>query len=86
MEATLRPTRKKIIDIPEDVFLNLSIKAASYGTNLKKYIETLLEKDAEDMEDNSTYAYLSKTKPEGHVMVSGKEKKEFEEWLGVKSK
>ena len=35
-------TRRKIIDIREDVYRFLSIKAAASGTNLKNYIETLL--------------------------------------------
>ena len=64
METTL--TRKKLIDIPENVFRNLSIKAAANGTNLKKYIENLLVKDATDIDDNKIYAYLSNTIPEGH--------------------
>jgi predicted HicB family RNase H-like nuclease len=35
-----------LIDIPEDVFRTLSIKAAAMGINLKKYIEQLLVEKA----------------------------------------
>ena len=40
-------TRRKIIDIREDVYRFLSIKAAASGTNLKNYIESLLEKEVD---------------------------------------
>lgn len=86
METTIKPTKRKVIDIPEDIFRYLSIKAAASGTNLKNYIENLLAKEVEEMDDSETYAYLSKTRPEGHVMVSDEEKQKFEEWLGVKGK
>ena len=86
MDTTISTTRRKIIDIPEDVFRYLSIKAASNGTNLKRYIENLLKKDVEDMDDNAAYAYLSKEKPDGHIMVGKEEKKDFEKWLNVESK
>ena len=86
MDTTISTTRRKIIDIPEDVFRYLSIKSASNGTNLKRYIENLLKKDVEDMDDNAAYAYLSKEKPDGHIMVGKEEKKDFEKWLNVESK
>jgi len=86
METTIKPTKRKVIDIPEDIFRYLSIKAAASGTNLKNYIENLLAKEVEEMDDSETYAYLSKTRPEGHVMISDEEKQKFEEWLGVKGK
>jgi oligoribonuclease NrnB/cAMP/cGMP phosphodiesterase (DHH superfamily) len=74
---------RKVIDIPEDVFKYLSIKAVEKGTNLKSYIEDLLVKDFEDMDDSSTYAYLSKTRPEGHEMLTKDEQKTFEEKYGL---
>ena len=49
MDTTVKATRRKIIDIPEDIFRYLSVKAAMQGTNLKRYIEGLLAKDVEDM-------------------------------------
>lgn len=84
MEAAIKTTKRKVIDIPEDVFRNLSIKAASEGKNLKKYIEGLLAKDVEGMDDSAIYTYLSRTKPDGHIMVNEKEQKEFEDWLEIK--
>lgn len=75
--------RRKNIDIPEDTFRFLSIKAAAQGTNLKKYIERILEQDVEDMEDSELYAHLSKTEPEGKIMVDKAEQAEFEKWLGI---
>ncbi len=38
------------------------------------------------MDDNAAYAYLSKEKPDGHIMVGKEEKKDFEKWLNVESK
>lgn len=83
MKATTITKKRKVIDIPEDIFRNLSIKAAANGQNLKKYIENLLAKDVEDMDDSETYAFLSKTRPEGKTLLNSQEKKNFEEWLGV---
>lgn len=76
-------TRRKNIDIREDVFHFLSIKAAASGTNLKNYIETLLEKDVEDMDETTTYQYLCNTRPDGAIALSEKESKDFENWLGI---
>ena len=74
-------TRRKLIDIPEDVFQSLNLKAAAMGTNLKKFIEDLLIRESEDMEDAEVYKYLVATRPEGKVMLTAEEKKDFEEWL-----
>ena len=46
----------------------------------------MLAKDVEDMDDSITYSYLSKTKPNGKVKLNPREKKEFEEWLGINDK
>ncbi len=83
MEATMMPKKRKVIDIPEDVFKYLSIKAASNGTNLKKYIEMLLAKDVEDIDDSETYKYLCKSRPEGQVLLTDKEQTEFEKKYGL---
>ena len=83
MNTTAIPTRRKNIDIREDVFHYLSIKAAASGTNLKKYIETLLEKDVEDMDEAATYQYLCNTRPGGAVALNDEETCDFENWLGV---
>ena len=90
MDTTVKATRRKIIDIPEDIFRYLSVKAAMQGTNLKRYIEGLLAKDVEDMlagmDDNDAYRWLSKNEPDGYVRVGKKEKQDFENWLGIERK
>lgn len=83
MDVALNQTKRKVIDIPENIFRYLSIKAAANGTNLKKYIENLLAKDVEDMDDLETYKYLSLTRPEGMNMLSEKEQQEFEKKYGL---
>lgn len=87
MEAAIKNTRRKSIDIPEDVFQYLSIKATAQGMNLKRYIENLLAKDAENsivgMSDNDTYKWLSAHEPDGLVCASKKEQGEFRKWLGL---
>jgi hypothetical protein len=73
--------KRKIIDIDENTFRILSIKAAERGTNLKVLIEKSLDKMAEDIEESELYAYLVKTFPEGKEIISGKG--DFESWLGI---
>ncbi len=72
-----QPSRRKLIDIPEDVFTALSLKATSMGMNLKKYIEHLLIQEAEEMEDAEVYKYLVSTRPEGRSMLNAQEKDDF---------
>ena len=74
-------TRRKLIDIPENVFQALSIKAAAMGTNLKKYIEALLIREMEDMEDAEVYKYLVANRPEGKIMLDENEQADFESCL-----
>ena len=50
-----QPSHRKLIDIPEDVFRALTLKAAAMGINLKKYIEQLLIEEANGMEDAELY-------------------------------
>lgn len=76
-------TRRKLIDIPEDVFQTLNLKAAAMGTNLKKFIEDLLIRESEDMDDAELYKYLVATRPEGKVMLSDSEQEEFEREMGI---
>lgn len=78
-----QPSHRKLIDIPEDVFRSLSIKAAAMGINLKKYIEQLLIEEAKEMEDAELYRYLVATRPDGQVMVSEKEKDNFMRRHGI---
>ncbi len=75
--------KRKIIDLNEDTFKVLSIRAAEEGTNLKALIEKSLDKLAENIRDSQLYSYLTKTYPEGKEVVDNKEKEEFEAWLGL---
>lgn len=84
MSTTTMPTSKrKIIDLDENTFKTLSIMAIQKGTNLKNYIESLLNEIAEDYEDAKIYVKLSKERPEGNIMLNEQEKTDFEKWLGV---
>ena len=78
MEATVTH-RRKIIDLKEETFKALSVMAARQGTNLKKLIENLLDKTAEEYDDSEAY-------PDGKVKLEGKERKDFMDWLGVVEK
>jgi hypothetical protein len=73
--------KRKIIDIPEDTFRNLSIMAAAEGKNLKSFIESLLISQAKVISDEDIYHELLKTDLEGKTMASEEETKEFEKWL-----
>ena len=75
--------RRKIIDIPEDTFRNLSIMAAAEGKNLKSFIENILISEAKVMSDEDIYQKLLKTDLEGKMMASGEETGKFEKWLDV---
>lgn len=78
--------RRKIIDLKEETFKALSVMAARQGTNLKKLIENLLDKTAEEYDDSEAYRYLSENYPDGKVKLEEKERKEFMDWLGVTEK
>ena len=73
--------KRKIIDIPEDTFRNLSIMAAAEGKNLKAFIENMLISQAKMVSDEDIYQELLKTDPEGKVIASEKETEDFEKWL-----
>lgn len=79
----LTPSKRKIIDLNEDTFKTLSIMAIQKGTNLKKYIEDVLNELAENYEDAKLYAKLSKENPDGNIMLNEQEKADLENWLGV---
>lgn len=81
--VAITPTKRKIIDLNEDTFKTLSIMAIQKGTNLKNYIESVLNELAEDYDDAKLYAKLSKEHPEGLIPVSKEEQEEFEKWLDV---
>lgn len=81
--VAITPSKRKIIDLNEDTFKTLSIMAIQKGTNLKRYIEDVLNELAENYEDAKLYAKLSKEQPEGLIPVSKEEQEKFEKWLGV---
>lgn len=78
-----QPSRRKLIDIPEDVFRTLNLKAAALGINLKKYIEQLLVEEANEMDDAEIYRYLVANRPEGKEMVDEQEKDDFMRRHGI---
>ena len=81
--VTLTPSKRKIIDLNEDTFKTLSIMAIQKGTNLKKYIEDVLNELADNYEDAKLYAKLSKENPDGNIMLNEQKKADIENWLGV---
>lgn len=83
METAVLPNRRKVIDLKGDTFRSLSLMAANKGTNLKRLIEGLLDNVAEDYDDSKAYAWLVENHPDGQVFLNEKEKKDFENWLGV---
>ena len=85
MEATV-PHRKKIVTLKEDTFRALPVMAAKQGTNLKRLIESMLDKAADEYDGNESYRYLSENYPDGKVMLGKEEHKEFIDWLGVVEK
>lgn len=72
-----RSSHRKLIDIPEDVFSALNIRAAAMGMNLKKYIEHLLVQEVEEMDDAEVYKYLVSTRPEGKEMLNESDQDDF---------
>ena len=83
MNNTAVHTRRKNIDIREDVYRFLSLKAAASGTNLKSYIEALLEQHVQDMTEPATYQSPCDVRPDGDVVLTEEETKDFENWLGI---
>jgi hypothetical protein len=76
-------SKRKIIDLDENTFRILSVKAAMKGTNLKRLIESSLRGMADDIEDSELYAFLVKEYPGGKKTLNSQEKDNFETWLGV---
>jgi hypothetical protein len=75
--------KRKVIDLDEQTFKILSIKAASTGTNLKALIERVLSSMAENIEDADMYKFLIQTDPDGKKILDKKEQDAFENWLGI---
>ena len=74
--------RKKLLDLPEDVITVLSVQPGSSSCS-NHLGRTLRSAAANDLEDITTYTFLSKNQPEGHVMVSEAEQKAFEQKYGL---
>lgn len=83
MEVIIPSNKRKIIDLKDNTFHTLSIMAAQHGTNLKRFIEKLLDHTAERYDDAALYKYLCEEKPEGKILLNEQEKKDFEDWLGL---
>ena len=49
----------------------------------QNYIENLVIRDAEDLEDAKDYAFLCKNNSEGNIPLDEEQQKAFEEFLGV---
>lgn len=76
----------KIIDLKEDTFKALSVMAVRLGTNMKKLIENLPDKTAEEYNDSEAYRYMYENYPDGQVKLEKNERKKFMDWLGVTEK
>lgn len=74
--------KRKNIDLTDDTFRSLSIMAAADGKNLKAYIETVLDNEANKLREEAVYMKLLND-PETQEKVSQEEKDDFEKWLGV---
>lgn len=80
------PTKRKLIDIPEDTHRILSVKAAIEGTNVKKLIERMLLIEANKIEEAAEYTMyvnLLQSDPDGKIYLSKEESIDFEKRLGI---
>ncbi|MDR1369947.1 MAG: hypothetical protein LBJ72_07450 [Dysgonamonadaceae bacterium] len=75
--------KRKVIDLDEQTFRILSIKAASTGTNLKVLIEKVLSNIAENIEDADMYKFLIQKDLDGKKILNKEEQSTFENWLGI---
>jgi len=83
MQSTFVKPRIKNIDINPHTFRTLSIRAAEKGTNLKNYIESILDSKAEEEEDLLLYSLCVKNNPECWEFLSPEEKASFEIEFGL---
>jgi macrodomain Ter protein organizer (MatP/YcbG family) len=86
MTTALTKTKRKNIDIKPDTFRTLSIRAVEQGTNLKKYIENLLDskaKEAEEEEDLLLYSLYVKNNPACWEFLNDAEQEAFEKEMGL---
>ena len=83
METTSVKTRRKNIDINPNTFRTLSILAAERGINLKNYIESILDRKAEEEEELLLYNLYVHNNPECWEFLSEEEKAIFEKEIGL---
>lgn len=74
--------KRKNIDLTEDTFRSLSVLASANGKNLKAYIESVLNDEAQMLYEEQVYREFLKD-PDSQEVVSSDEKESFENWLGV---
>ncbi|MCH5244851.1 MAG: hypothetical protein J1E84_00160 [Muribaculaceae bacterium] len=77
--------KKKLIELPNDVCHRLAIRAAATGISVKKLIETLVINSLDDFDDETVYAYLCNTRPEGNEMLSEEEQNNLISRLRLKA-
>ena len=82
MSITQISKKRKNIDLSDETFRALSVLASANGKNLKLYIETILDNEAQMLNEEIIYRELLKN-PESQEIVSLDERVNFESWLGV---
>lgn len=76
---------KKIIELPNEVCRRLAVQAAAMGMSVKKLIESMVINSLNDVDDDAIYTYLSKTQPDGNIMMSDREQSDLITRLRQKS-
>ena len=82
MGATTVKKKRKLIDLSPEVERMLSILAASQGKNLKAYIESVLEQQAQEVNEDAILAELSR-EPEANIPATSEEEREIRNLLGL---
>ena len=77
---------KKLIELPNEVCTRLAVQAAAMGLSVKKLIERLVINSVNDVDDEAIYTYLTKTQPDGSIMMSDSEQSDLITRLRKKSK
>lgn len=76
---------KKLIELPNEVCRRLAVQAAAMGMSVKKLIESMVISSLEDTDDDAIFAYLTKTQPDGNIMMSDREQSDLITRLRQKS-
>lgn len=82
MKIVTEKKKRKLIDLSPEVERMLSILAASQGKNLKAYIESVLEYQAQKVNEDILLAELAK-EPEANIPATPEEEKEIRNLLGL---